>query len=214
MSEQKYFKKALSNFAYESASGGEIRHLADLGYTVKQIMERLDFPTPYERVQRTVWEHFHNTGVLLSEEPGSEKQKEKSVYVKEYDKYGKPSFRRVNDSDQEKKVVCWAKYHFDKSADGNLADYLLEKCKENRESLSYISCDFGLRSMREPEKYKELLQVLTEGQREYILGLPWERKIVYHMLNKRMREIVVRLYENSVYQAGCYFMDTQEWIFL
>lgn len=214
MSERKYFNEALSNFTYESASGGEIRHLADLGYTVKQIVEHLDFPTPYERVQKTVWEHLHHTGVLMSEEPGSGKQKEKAVYVKEYDKYGKPSFRRVNEMNQEKRVVCWTKNHFDKSIDGNLADYLLDKCRKNGEDLSYVSCDFGLRAGREPEQYKKLLQLLTKQQKEYILGLPWERKIVYHRLNKQMREIVVRLYGSSVYHAGCYFMDTEELIMI
>lgn len=214
MSERKYFNEALSNFTYESASGGEIRHLADLGYGVKQIVECLDFPTPYERVQKTVWEHLHDTGVLLSEEPGSGKQKEKSVYVKEYDKYGKPSFRRINETNKEKRVICWEKYHFDKSADGNLADFLFEKCKRNGEHSSYVSCDFGLLAHSRPGQYKEMLQFLTEQQREYILGLPWERKIVYHILNKQMREIVAGLYKSSVYHAGCYFMDIEELVAL
>ena len=56
MQEHSYFQKALADFTQEAASGGAIRHLADMGYTVKQIMERLDFPTPYERVQKAVWE--------------------------------------------------------------------------------------------------------------------------------------------------------------
>ena len=46
MGEQEYFKNALSNFMFEAASGGAIRHLADLGYTVKQISKKLEFPTP------------------------------------------------------------------------------------------------------------------------------------------------------------------------
>ena len=71
MSEKKYFKNALSDFTFEAASGAAIRHLADLGYTVKQITERLTYPTSYERVQKVVWEHLVNTGVLLLKEPGS-----------------------------------------------------------------------------------------------------------------------------------------------
>ena len=34
MSENRYFQKALSDFTYDAASGGAIRHLTDTGYTV------------------------------------------------------------------------------------------------------------------------------------------------------------------------------------
>jgi len=34
---QEYFKKSLSDFTFDMASGGAIRHLADRGYTVEQI---------------------------------------------------------------------------------------------------------------------------------------------------------------------------------
>ena len=44
MSEQDFFKSALSNFTHEAASGGAIRHLADLGYTVDWITRELTFP--------------------------------------------------------------------------------------------------------------------------------------------------------------------------
>ena len=70
MGEHGYFQKALADFTYEAASGGAIRHLADMGYTVKQIAAKLDFPTPYERVQKGVWERLLETGVILTEEPG------------------------------------------------------------------------------------------------------------------------------------------------
>lgn len=70
--EQKYFKKALSDFTFEMASGGAIRHLADRGYTVGEIVKMLDFPTPYERVGDLVRKHFLETGVLLLDEPTKE----------------------------------------------------------------------------------------------------------------------------------------------
>ena len=75
--EQTYFQKALSDFVYDMASGGAIRHLADLGYTVRQIQEKLDFPTPYERIQRTVWKHLLDTGVIFPESPKHGKTGEK-----------------------------------------------------------------------------------------------------------------------------------------
>lgn len=40
MAEKDYFQNGLSNFTHEVASGGAIRHLAEPGYTVKQITEK------------------------------------------------------------------------------------------------------------------------------------------------------------------------------
>ena len=102
MSENRYFQKALSDFTYDAASGGAIRHLTDTGYTVKQIMETLTYPTPYERVQKTVWKHLLDTGTILLDIPGTEKQHEKITYVREYNKYGKASFRKVVEKQEDK----------------------------------------------------------------------------------------------------------------
>lgn len=51
MGEQDYFKNALSNFTYDVACGGAIRHKADTGDTVRKIANELDFPMPYEKVR-------------------------------------------------------------------------------------------------------------------------------------------------------------------
>lgn len=91
MSEQDYFKNALSDFTFEAACGGAIRHLADLGYTVSQIKEQLAFPTALEKVRKTVWEHMLDTGALCLEEPGKQGTSEKFDYIREYDQYGKAS---------------------------------------------------------------------------------------------------------------------------
>lgn len=95
MVEQEYFRQALSNFTFETASGGAIRHLADHGYTIQEIGKKLDFPTPLERIQDTVWKHFLDRGILLLEEPGTGKKQEAYDFVAEYDGYGRKSFRRV-----------------------------------------------------------------------------------------------------------------------
>lgn len=91
--EQNYFQSALSDFVFDMASGGAICHLTDLGFTVKQIQEKLAYPTPYEKVQKAVWKHLLDTGVIAMEE--QEEKREKVEYVREYDSYGKASFRRV-----------------------------------------------------------------------------------------------------------------------
>ena len=62
-----YFKKALANFTNDFASGGAIRHLADNGFTVKEIHARLDFPTPMSKVAETVWNHFLDKGIILTQ---------------------------------------------------------------------------------------------------------------------------------------------------
>ena len=84
MPEEPYFKEALSNFTFDVASGGAIRHLTDLGYTVKQISRELAFPTPIDRIQKVVWEHLLNRGILLLEEPGNGEGLEKFSYVRDY----------------------------------------------------------------------------------------------------------------------------------
>ncbi|MDE6608016.1 MAG: hypothetical protein K2K54_09730 [Lachnospiraceae bacterium] len=215
MAEQEYFKRALSNFTYDVASGGAIRHLADVGYTVKQIMENLSYPTPYERVQKTVWEHLLDTGVILLEEPGSIKQHEAVTYVKEYNQFGKASFRRVAmKQKKEDKEIFFKETSFLETTKEGLADFLCRKCEENGEKEAYISCKFGIYS-RNMEQLEYILKLLETDQRDYIMGLPWERstgknKICYHRLDRRMREIVLRLYAGGGFHECCYFLKKSE----
>ena len=137
--EQTYFQKALSDFVYDMASGGAIRHLADLGFTVRQIQEKLDFPTPYERIQRTVWKHLLDTGVIFPERPKQGKAGEKVEYVREYDSYGRASFRRVVVSEVPSKP--------------------LEPC---------LLCCFGLLKYKEPERYEKVLGALEPDHVEFM----------------------------------------------
>lgn len=240
MSGQDYFKSALSNFTHEAASGGAIRHLADLGYTVKQITERLTFPTPEERVRREVWERLVDTGVILLEEPGSGGQREKAVFVEERDRFGRVSFRRVA-AEGEHREVLWKERYFEvlkqreSRKQGNrmhqsgnprqcegisrggtrrLAEYLSEKSAENGEGHSYCSCSFGVLRREDPAGFQAAMELLDGRQREYVEGLPWERKICYHRLDLRMREIVERLYENERYGGAFYFLKTEEKVFI
>lgn len=210
MADPDYFQKALSNFMFDVASGGAIRHLSDLGYPVGRIQKQLNFPTPYERIQQTVWEHLLDKGVLRREEPGAGGSKETYEYVAEYDRYGRKSFRKKVLKPGREEAVLWEEELFSEKTAKELADYLHGRCRENGENTAYISCDFGLRSRREPERYQKSLDGLEEGHREYILGLPWERRMVYHRLDQRMREIAVRLYEQGEFTGTCYFMEIKK----
>ena len=94
--EQNAFQNALSDFTFEAACGGAIRHLADSGCTAKQIMERLDYPISGERVRKALYKYLCDTSVILEKSPEEELPEAKPEYIMEYNSYGKPSYRRKN----------------------------------------------------------------------------------------------------------------------
>ncbi len=210
MSKQDFFRTALSDFTFESASGGAIRHLADLGYTARQISEKLTYPTPYEKVRSTVWKHLLDTQVVLTQEPGSRQVCGKAEYTVEHDKYGRTSYRLLAPQGKAATVENWKERSYSRDRDGNLAEYMAKMCDRNSEENAYISCEFGIWQRRECTKFQAAMQTLNERQREYITGLIWEDRVCFHRLNKRMREIVVKLYENGQYHGTCFFLRTAE----
>ena len=212
MGEQTPFQSALADFTYDVASGGAIRHLTDLGYTAKQISETLSYPTPMKRIQEQMWKRLLETDVILTQEPGS--PKESTRFVREYDKYGRTSFRKVSETVSQESRVCISKIEVHVSEKERLFALLQCKIAENGAKASYAACDFGLLEADEPEKYQELLDVLDEQSREYVMGLPWERKLLYHRLNGSMQEIVFRMLETGQWRGDCYFLATGERIHL
>lgn len=174
--EQTYFQSALSDFVFDVASGGAIRHLADMGCTVRQIQERLDFPTPYERIQKAVWKHLTDTGVIFPKNPRQEKAGEKVDYVREYDSYGRPSFRRVT-----------------------------VQAASSKPSEPCLLCAFGLLKYHSPDRYEEVLGALKPEQAEYIEGLPWGLERVFHRADRRMLEIYHTLEKAGLSEEVCFF---------
>lgn len=83
--------------------------------------------------------------------------------VKEQGKYGKTTFRRV-------------------ATDDNGAT-----------AKPYLPCDFGIRLRADREAFCHELAVLTERDRDYILGLPWENVVVWHRPDERMKRIFRQL---------------------
>lgn len=208
--EQEYFKRALSDFAFEVASNGAIRHLSDRGYTVTQITGMLDFPTPLERVQQVVWKHLLDTGAIRLGEPSEGIGREEYTYVTEYDEYGRKSFRRVVLKEEMAGTGCWQESCFRGEGYRDFVGFLEKKCQENGEGFSFVSCDFGLRIRRDPESFERQMEILEPRQREYVTGLPWERKMAYHRLDERMRGIAARLWEAGCFGGICYFLKTCE----
>lgn len=220
--ENYFFQTALSNFAMDAACGGAIRHLTDCGYTLDQIVERLDYPAPRAKVQRMMMEYLYESRVLLREEPSEALLEAAETYVQEQDAYGRRSFRKVNSdrtsqmkmtsvpdlasvSDyphglkiQQFRDMLWKETAYVPKRDRKLTVVLHQKCEENGEMFSYISCQFGN------------LQCLNQRQRDYLEGLRFDTPMVYHRLNQRMREIVPKLYEAGEYHGTAYFVKTRE----
>lgn len=174
---ENHFFDALHRFVFEEAGGGAIRHLADRGYTARQIADTISFPLPYEKVREAFTAHLLDNGVLLKENPAEHVGKEKTEYVREYDRYGKPSFRRVAVSRETK--------------------------QEQPEKRRYIACPFG------GEDGQELLALLDKRQREYIEGICWTGRTMYHLLDERMCGIVKRLSENGKDMGEIYVCDSR-----
>lgn len=214
MAENEYFKQALSSFAMDMASGGAIKHLTNQGYTVQQIANKLDFPTPYEKVQELVWKQMIENGCLLLEEPGNGTEHEKVDYIQETDSLGRKSFRKVVVSCENDTRIHWKEWNYTWKSEDSFRAFLDERCVKNGEQDSYVRCDFGLRKYRNPKGYERTIQQLTAQQKEYILGLPWELRPVYHQLNLRMREIVATLYAAGEFHGCLYFRKTREKITL
>lgn len=214
MAENEYFKQALSSFAMDMASGGAIKHLTNQGYTVRQIVNKLDFPTPYEKVQELVWKQMIENGCLLLEEPGNGTEHEKVDYIQETDSLGRKSFRKVVVSCENDTRIHWKEWNYTWKSEDSFRVFLDERCVKNGEQDSYVRCDFGLRKYRNPKGYERTIQKLTAQQKEYILGLPWELRPVYHQLNLRMREIVATLYAAGEFHGCLYFRKTREKITL
>ncbi len=202
-----YFKKALSDFAYDMACGAQIRHFADLGYTINQILEVLDISVPYRRVQKTVNEHLQRTGVLLTGKP-DHIIPAKKTFVREYDNYGRASFRQVVVQETKIPSVHWQEHAYGQDCDGNLLDFLERKTEENGLESSYISCDFGL----DHKKTEECFRVLGQRQQEYLQDILWEKMRMYHRLTPIIREMIARLYVHGLYVGEGYFQTTGEHI--
>ncbi|MBD5517421.1 MAG: hypothetical protein HDR07_02615 [Lachnospiraceae bacterium] len=240
MDRPEYFQTALSNFATDVACGGAIRHLTDLGYTLEQIVARLDYPTHRSKAQRIMMEHLYEKRVLLLQEPSPAVFEQQAQFVEEQDAYGRRTFRKIGiDYDSQRKMTdttdltmlsqageeakmqtfLWRESTYDRKRDGKLTELLHKKCEQNGESLCYVSCAFDFLNIdlnsqnqqQQGEKSKEEdISCLNSRQREYLDGIRWEKPVVYHRLDQRMREIIGKLYEAEAYNGACFFIRTRE----
>ena len=88
MSNNKYFREALTDFAFDAAYGDSIRHLYDSGYTPAQIKEYLGSEALTEQKICEVIDKYNGT------KHNSLNNNCDYEIVKEYDPYGRSSFVR------------------------------------------------------------------------------------------------------------------------
>lgn len=234
MSESNYFRSALSSFVTDAACGGAVRHLADIGYTLDQIVERLDYPAPREKVQRIMMAYLYESRVLLRKEPSEELFAVREQFVQEQDVFGRRSMRKIivdqnsqecmteasdsGSSQQREKTaltqaLLWKESVYDPKRDGKLTELLHQKCGKNGETCSYIACPFGellSDQYSQSEKNGNKISCLNSRQREYLQGIRWDQPVLYHRLDQRMREIIGKLYEAGAYSGAGFFTASRE----
>ncbi|MBR1470608.1 MAG: hypothetical protein IJ600_03080 [Lachnospiraceae bacterium] len=86
--DHKLFQNAISNFTFDLACRGAIRHLCDLGYDAAAIRQRLDLPLPLAKITEELQ-------LYRSEKDDAAGGAPQYEYIRETDAYGKTSFRRV-----------------------------------------------------------------------------------------------------------------------
>lgn len=171
-----YFQAALSDFMFDVAAGGAIRHLTDRGHSVEQIMKELDYPVARSKVEKAVYRHLVESGILMSALPA------------ENEKIRIHQLRTDIEKDRNKFRAELVK-HIEKYGEAN----------------SYMECPFGLWMRDDEKKLQQVLSVLTSREREYILGIRWEYSVMYHRLNDRMREIGMKLGANTDEEWSFFF---------
>lgn len=121
------FNKALSNMTGEIAYKAAVRHLVDIGYSMKEIEKQLTYPVPFEKIRDCAYEYMRESGMILLEEPSKIPSVKRFDYVLEEGKYGQKTYKRV----------------------------LLDETETSKEE--YIPVDFGLMSEEETESVRKLM---------------------------------------------------------
>lgn len=240
MDRPEYFQTALSNFVTDAACGGAVRHLTDIGYTLQQICDRLDYPASRVKVQKLMMEYLYESCVLLREEPSMRIFARREQFIQEQNSYGRRTWRKTSSdyngqkgvtkssdltflSHQKERAqlqdILWRESAYEYRSDGKLTELIYKKCEENGEECSYMSCSFSFLNVDQCGQNmqggrqgdgKIDLSCLNSRQREYLSGIRWEEPVLYHRLDQRMREILVKLYEAGYYRGACFFLKTRE----
>lgn len=176
--ENKYFEQALSDFTFDVSCGAAIRHLVDLEYSVKQIMQNLSYAPPQEKVEKAVYRYMLESGLLTGTLP-----KDITAYI-------------TTQSMQQSGLLCG------QVRERDFRSCIAEQRTHFGRDESYISCPFGMWGEQE---MKRGLTCLDTKECDYIRGIPWEHRILYHRLTGRMEEIGMKLWLCGIEGVEFYF---------
>lgn len=185
-----YFEAALSDFAFDVAAGGAIRHLVDRGYSVGQIVKELDYPVPRARVEKAVYKYLTENGILVSELPIEESVK---------------NMLRVHEMNS-----------MNANEGNNFAGQLYRYIEKNGVENSYLECPFGIWKKDNTKRLEAALACLSAREQDYIQEILWEPRIMYYRLTDRMQEISRKLVKTlpnyPEEEWKFYFLKTKEMI--
>ena len=156
----KEFNKALHDFAFDVAGGAAIRHLVNLGYSVSEIKQKLDFPLSEKQIGQAVWKHLVENGVICLEDPKDHIINEKVSYVTCKGEYGRTYFKRV-----------------------------VEKQEIDR-NIQYLKCEFGKMRYKDRAGFEAKVARLNQEDQEYINNMPWPLQTVWHRQDDRIVRIL------------------------
>ena len=72
------------------------------------------------------------------------------------------------------------------------------------ESPLYLECRFGMLKSRDRSTYDRILVSLDSDDADYIEGIRWTVRPMFHRLNERMRSIAKRLMMSDLYEVKIY----------
>jgi len=62
--------------------------------------------------------------------------------------------------------------------------------KEEKVITEYIEIDFGKRIYKDKKEFEDILNPLSNGDKDYALNLPWPIENVWHVKNERIQRII------------------------
>lgn len=192
---ESYFEAALSDFAFDVAAGGAIRHLTDRGYSVEQMMRELSYPVPRAKVEKAVYRYMTEARILLAKLP--EENENLKIRCLEAEK-GAGFAQRLSDAIAE----SGEKNAYMECPFGGW------KKKAEKKAVSATDAESGRadRGNCDGEWLRQTFACLTGREQEYLSGIRWEQDVMYHRMNGRMREIALKLIKNTEYGWKFYFL--------
>ncbi len=203
------FQKALNNFVKDFGYGDAIMHLADNGFTISQIKDRIGSHLPEEYLCEKILKSYVDQGTVLLAEPGSVRR-EKVSMVKDVGEFGQISFRQVRETIEETGISFTSyKWTLEDWKEETLASHLrrLEEGWRNPEDKIYVSFFITTKTLSVWQG------LLTERQTDYLRCFRYLNQEIYVLLDDRVWEILKTLLENHAYRGAVYLLsDEKKWI--